>query len=277
MKFRDLPPQVYGSGARRRSGAALKFVVPALLLALLLALIEPFRTPLGSTLWRATAYLENNGGGVGGAVHAVVAQFSSKAGLAEQNALLEQKLAMLEARDADRDTLYQENIALKAQFGRVDAARSGILAAIIARPPAVPYDTLVIDIGENLEISRGDFVSAGGGTLIGQITDVYATTARVTLFSSAGNTYQGLLRGTIPVTVEGEGAGALSAKIPAGIPVSVGDPIRFPDIAANVSEVVAHIDAPQNDSTKTLYLRLPANVFTLPFVEILPSYGAARQ
>jgi len=264
-------------GVRRRPRAVSRlFFLLALFAIIALVAVAFFRQPAGGILWRGIGFVENNTGFVGAAIRDFGAQFSAKAILAEQNQELSRRVAVLEARNADRDVLYEQNIALKKQFGRPDASRSGILAAVISRPPATPYDTLVIDTGENLAVITGDFVSAGGGALIGQITDVYSTTARVTLFSSAGNTYQALLRGTTPVTVTGEGAGALTAKVPAGTEVAVGDAISFPDIAANISEIVAAIDAPENNSFKTLYLRLPANIFTLQFVEILPSYGAGH-
>lgn len=256
-------------GTRRGSRAPRLFLLLALLIVVL-CIATLVRSPASGFFWRVAAPLQNVFGYFGGTLGNLGAQFKTNASLAQQNAQLQQMLEQLQARAADREVLYEENIALKQQFGRPDAARGGILVAVVARPPAVPYDTLIIDIGNDLDASVGNFVSAGGGTLIGQITDVYATTARVALFSTAGNSYQGLLRGEIPVTVEGQGAGALSAQVPTGTQVSIGDTISLPGIAANVSEIVSSIDAPQNNSFKTLYLRLPANIFTLRFVEILP-------
>ncbi len=261
-----------GTNARngRRSSRAPRIFFLLALLIIALSIATLARSPASGLLWQATVPVKSVFGYLGGVLNNIGTQFKTKVSLAELNTELQQRLEEAQARVADRDILYEENIMLKQQFGRPDAARGGILVAVIARPPATAYDTLILDVGKNLDVSVGNFVSAGGGALIGQITDVYATTARAALFSTAGSSYQGLLRGEIPVEVEGQGAGALSAKVPAGTPVAVGDAIRLPGIAANVSEIVSSIDAPQSNSFKTLYLHLPANIFTLRYVEILP-------
>ncbi len=192
-------------------------------------------------------------------------------------ARLNAALSEANARAADRDVLYQENLDLMTRLGR-DASVKTILAGVVLRPPAVPYDSYVIDAGSEQGVAIGDQVSAGGTTLIGTVRQVYATTARVVLFSAPGESYDALLmsqnasttatHGTVPVRVDGGGAGSLSAHVPAGTNVVVGDSIVFPGIVGGFSGIVSQVVAPEGDSFKTIYLHLPVNPFSVLFVEV---------
>ncbi len=173
---------------------------------------------------------------------------------------------------ADRDALYRENLELKARFGRASQVQR-ILGGIISRPPATPYDTLVIDAGSAEGIAQGDLVSAGGTAIVGIVSEVYTHAARVTLYSSPGEKYDALLRlpgenESIPVAIEGQGGGSLRAQVPAGTLVSIGDDALLPGVAGGVSARVSSIEKGEGESFVTLYFNLPADIFTLRFVEV---------
>ncbi len=172
---------------------------------------------------------------------------------------------------ADREALYRENIDLKARLGREMQAQR-ILGGVISRPPATPYDTLVIDAGVLEGVSTGDLVSAGGTIIVGTVSEVYPHVARVTLYSSPGETYDALLHLSggvhVPVAIEGQGGGSLRAQVPAGTAVEVGDSALLPGIAGGVSALVSSIEKAEGESFSTLYFSLPVNPSTLRFVEV---------
>lgn len=196
---------------------------------------------------------------------------------ATENAQLRAELASTTAALADRDALYRENVLLKAQFGR-DTALHGILAGVVMAPPGIPYDTLLIDAGSAQGISTGDLVSAGGTTVIGTVSEVYATASRVKLFSSPGESYQAFVvhgATSIPVSIEGQGAGSMEGQIPAGSVVAEGDTVEFPGIAGGFVGQVSHVDAKNGESFQTVYVRLPVDLFSLRFVEVRPAHTSA--
>lgn len=183
---------------------------------------------------------------------------------------LKAALASSTALAADRTILYAENQALKKLLGRTEGV-SVVLAGVVLRPPGVPYDTLVVDAGSREGVVVGDVVSAGGTALIGRVSEVYATTARVRLFSAPEEVYDALLKTadrTVPVHVEGQGSGSLTAQVPVGVSVSVGDPIVFPDITGGYASVVSAVVTEEGASFKKIYAQLPVDPLELTFVEI---------
>ena len=240
----------------------------ALALCLILAVLL-WRGAFASVLWRVSAPLLS----VRNPFSAIGAELSSKAALGRENEQLRAQLASTSAALADRNALYQENLVLKAQLGRTLTERS-VLAGVLMRPPEVPYDSLMLDAGASQGIAPGDLVSAGGTTVIGTIDQVYRTTSRVKLFSSPGESYQGLLaasttRPSTPVTVVGQGGGSLSAQVPTQTAVVPGDSIVLPGVGGGFIGSVSHVDEPSGSSFETLYLQLPVNMQELSFVEIL--------
>jgi len=179
------------------------------------------------------------------------------------------ELASAQAALADRDALFKENIDLKVRLGRTDTEALRVLAAVLMRPPWVPYDTLLVDAGRAQGVALGDLVSAGGQALIGRVVELQERTARVELFSAPGVSYQALLRGTLPLAVEGQGGGSLRAEMPAGTQVTVGDAVQIPGLWGGIVAHVSAIDARAGESVVVLYMQLPANPAELRYVEIV--------
>ena len=59
---------------------------------------------------------------------------------------------------------------------------SGIIAGIVARPPASPYDTLVLSAGSEEGVTLGMEAFGAGGVPLGVVSSVLANFSRVTLF-----------------------------------------------------------------------------------------------
>jgi cell shape-determining protein MreC len=222
--------------------------------AVFLAALILWREPLGGLLLR---------------LYAPLLQIRNALGYTE-NAELKAQLQGMQALLGDRAVLYEENLYLKRLLGR-SAERQIILAGVIMRPPGTPYDTLLIDAGALEGVALGDLVSAGGSALVGRVAQVYEHAARVTLFSAPGQTHEGLLsRGqeVVPVIVEGQGGSSLKTQVPAATGAEPGDTILIPGIATGLTAAVVAVEAGESESFETLYLRLPANPYSLRTVEV---------
>jgi cell shape-determining protein MreC len=251
----------------RRRGFFSRYGLVIVLVLVVFFLIALWRTPLASVFWRVASPVFVGRNIAFGVVGELFSQFSSKAQLIAENDALKMELASTTATLMDRELLYKENVALKIRFDRTLTGQT-ILAAVIMRPPGVPYDTLMLDAGHSQGVTQGDLVSAGGSVVIGRITDVYQTTSRATLLSTPGESYNALLRGSVPVTVIGQGSGSMYTQVPAGTAVAVGDPIIFPGIMLGFSADVASIVQKDGDSFQTLYLHLPVDPLELQYVDI---------
>ncbi len=141
-------------------------------------------------------------------------------------------------------------------------------------PPASPYDTLLIDAGSKDGVVKGQVVFAGGTAAIGEVSDVYTTTARVSLFSAPGRTYDAQVAPTatpgvvLPVSLQGQGAGSFTGEVPTGSEIVVGDSVVVPGLGNFFLGAVTHIELPQGSSFETLHVQLSVNIFTLQYVEI---------
>jgi cell shape-determining protein MreC len=186
---------------------------------------------------------------------------------------LQAELASTTAALADRNSLYAQNAELKRLLGRVTTSQE-VVGAVLMRPPGLPYDTLMIDVGAQQGIAVDDLVFAGGSVAIGEVTDIYDTTSRVTLLSAPGRSYDAqilssaTLGSVVPVSLEGQGAGSFTGEVPAGSAVSAGDSIVIPGIDNSFMGTISHVDAPAGSSFETIYVQLPADIFSLQYVEV---------
>lgn len=238
-------------GARRKSRTPRVLVVVAILLLILA--VAYARGPLGDLLWRGLSPIL--------AVRNALGTTDAQAVRAE--------LLTVQAQLADRNALYKENVELKALLNR-SAGRSATLAAVLMRPPGTPYDTLVVDAGRDQGILQGSLVSMGGSTVVGTVSEVYANTSRVTLYSAAGVVHEGtLLAGgkNIPVSVGGQGGGSMRAEVPTGTGAKPGDQVLLPSLALGIVAEVAYVQKGEGESFETIYFSLPADL-AARYVEI---------
>ncbi len=259
---------------RRRGGGTfrLRLIGGGVLGVCICLMVFLAREPLVGLLWRVGAPLMGERNSLGAALGDVFAGFSSQASLVRENNLLRAELASSSVVVLDRDLLYRENLDLKERLNR-DADASSTLAAVLSRPPATPYDTLMLDVGSQNGIAPGDLVSAGGSVYIGTIAQVYPTASRAILFSAAGQSYDALLMASstgaaTPVSVTGQGAGSLTAEVPAGVAVAVGDQVVFPGITPQFIASVTYIDGDPQESFQTIYMQLPVDPLSLRYVEV---------
>ena len=244
------------SHKRRQQGRGLRIVLVGVLCLVVSGILLVWREPLTGAFWAV-----------------FTPAFSAVQSLTSQGELerLRTELALAEALLADRDVLLRENIDLKSRLGRTPEVGTTLLAAVLLRPPATPYDTLVLDVGLDEGVSAGDLVFSAGSVVIGRVTEVYRSSSRATLYSAPGEAHDALVfaeGGSVPIIMEGQGGGSFKGQLPQGVEVSVGDPVLFPDINPILAARVAATEVASNESFQTIYLQLPANPFSLRFVEV---------
>lgn len=181
-----------------------------------------------------------------------------------QKELEETKLELVKTR-----LLEEENKSLKEILGRVHS-KNTILASVLKTPPYSPYDSLIVDIGEDYKVKTGDRVFASGDILIGYVTEIYANTAKVILFSSPGEKYDVVIGSTtnIHTTASGLGGGNFEINIPEGLDVKVDDPISIPSIWPITFGKVENIEKDPSRTFSKITFKNPVNMWQLRWVEI---------
>ena len=170
-----------------------------------------------------------------------------------------------------KDVLSAENDDLKIALNRKDSNKKSILSAILVKPSLSPYDTLIIDIGNNQNISVGDKVAANGNTFIGYVSEVYENTSKVILYSSPGEKVNVLIgNGNIEKEALGMGGGNFEVDVPREVDIKEGDSIIMPSISPNIFGVVSKIEYQSADAFQKVLFNSPVNVSELKWVYVIP-------
>ena len=200
-----------------------------------------------------------------------------------ENESLKRQLTDATVRLATFEDVQNQNDAFKALMGRASSTAPRILAAILLRPPAMPYDEFVIDAGADQGFSSTSLVYAPGNVPIGRIADVLAQTSTVVLFSSPGARNDVLIGPNhIPATSVGHGGGQYSAELPQAATVSEGDMVVASGLAASVSAASAPIgivSAVVRDPAQpfeTVLFAPPVNIYELRWVLVDPENPTAN-
>ena len=115
------------------------------------------------------------GNKIGGKFSGLGSYFSSKTFLSEENERLKTELESTKGELASHDILVNENEELKEILNRKKEGANLVLAAILTKPNQSPYDTLLIDAGNNHGLKVGQRVLAYGNVPIGRVAEVNNT------------------------------------------------------------------------------------------------------
>ncbi|MFA6503212.1 MAG: rod shape-determining protein MreC, partial [Candidatus Paceibacterota bacterium] len=158
---------------------------------------------------------------------AFLSSFSDAALLARRNEKLSEENAALAS---ENQALLKKAESLSALVGASgkDSSHS-VLAGVLVRPTASPYDTLVLSAGESAGVVLGMEAFGMGGVPLGVVSSVSDDFSRVTLFSTPGVSTSGWVGSkSAPITILGAGAGAMQASIARAAGVSAGDVVFAP-------------------------------------------------
>lgn len=194
--------------------------------------------------------------------------FRSKAELADENRALADQIVALSAANADRNRLARENTELKNNFKRSDK-RKLVYAVVIKKPPSSPYDTFIIDVGDESGIKQGDTVIFGNVAL-GTVVETGKNYSKAELFSSPGKVFRGVFGAdNITIEVKGLGGGVFESLLPIGTKVALGDDLILPSISPKVFATVEKIEEKQSEGFKRVLFTLPINAGQIGAVGII--------
>jgi len=183
----------------------------------------------------------------------------SKRSLAEENALLKERIASMEAEFSSR------SVGEFLSFART----GGITASVVVRPPQSPYDIILVDKGSNDGVINGAKVSMPEGPELGRVVEVFPNQSRVRLWTSSGQKLEAILeRFEVPVLLEGMGGGNFLMRIPRETEVMVGDRILSAGTDGGLLAVVGDVELKPTDSFKEVLAKSPISIWTLRFVNI---------
>ncbi len=169
----------------------------------------------------------------------------------------------------DYDILRAENTQLKESLGRWQEDKNIIISSVLAKPNFSPYDSIIIDIGENYNIKIGDKVYSGPNILIGEVDQVYKNSSLVLLYSNPGKKTSVLIDGlNTNIEIIGRGGGNFEMTTPVDLYVEKGKSVLSPSINPEVIAIVGDVISSPNDPVKKFILSAPVNVQNLKWVEV---------
>lgn len=181
----------------------------------------------------------------------------------------------LESSSIKNNALQKENQELKNLLGRTDTPHL-LLATILKKPPFSAYDTLILDVGNQEHVEKGNKVYALGSIPIGEIVNVVANTSKVILYTSSGQKFSASIgSSSISTTVSGKGGGYFEASLPRDTRIGVGDTVLIPALThAFVGTVEAIASEPSEPFSKVLF-RQPINIYEQRWVLVDTSVTAS--
>ncbi len=250
MNYRLIHSSIKGKG--RNGSWRIAFVFLALLVLFYFApprFLKEGAATVALPFWRARLW-------VGDRFAALFGFFSSRQKLLTELQFLKEEVAAREQAVRERAALLDENTALKEERRRSPNTQAVLIAAVLATPPRSPYDSVILDAGARDGVSLGDEVS-GGGVLVGRISEVLAQTSVVSLFSSPGSRVSLILVHNdiaLSVEAEGQGAGALLARLPREVSLAEGDAAHLSDYPFAPFAHIAAIVASETSPFKNVYI-----------------------
>ncbi|GIW68980.1 MAG: hypothetical protein KatS3mg100_474 [Candidatus Parcubacteria bacterium] len=172
-----------------------------------------------------------------------------------------------EALDLERtayDTLQKEINHLHSLLGR-QGELDGVLAGVIAAPPAAVYDTLIIDAGSQEGVRVG-MVALSQKEMwpLGVVDVVEPYLARVRLYSFPETQIQAFVgEHQTPILLAGRGGGVLEGTLPRELSPPVGAVVWASGVSTvPIGKVVRVVTTPANPQAAVI-VRLVPNPFTV--------------
>lgn len=184
-----------------------------------------------------------------------------------QKDFLEEKANELSFLTAERDLLERENRELKGLFNIKNDAKN-IIGKVFAKPPIVPYDTIMIDVGEKDGVEKGAKIMVQK-IVIGEAEEVFSDSSRVTLYGKAGQKLNVFIGPNgFQTEAEGMGSGNFSARVLKNIPLTKGDNVFMANPRKIFLGSISEIFSEEASPFETIMWRIPANALLLKWVEV---------
>jgi cell shape-determining protein MreC len=215
---------------------------------------------IGFHLWNTNNFIKKEVSELGYLTRTKVSVF-------KENENLKEELGNLKNKMIDYNLVLDENIKLKEILNRIPENYSFVLANILTKPSQSIYDSIIIDIGKDSDVSVGNTVYADSKIPLGIITELYNKTALVTLFSSPDQKIEGYIESSnAVVTLIGRGGGNFEMIVPVDMTVLSGDIILIPNSSIEVVAIVDNVISKPNEPIKKVILHSPINIENLKWV-----------
>ncbi|MEK7572624.1 MAG: rod shape-determining protein MreC [Patescibacteria group bacterium] len=199
-----------------------------------------------------------------------IGQFlKNKKSILLENESLKSQILASQADRANYASILDENDKLKEVLGRKKQNQNMLLAAILSKPNRSVYDTLIIDVGINQGAAINQKVFALGNMPIGKISETYANSSKVVLYSSPGEKTEVIITGRdIFMQVIGRGGGNFEMILPKDFNLDNGTEVVLPGITPRILGTVIKIISDPRDAFVKALLVSPVNIQELKFVEV---------
>lgn len=181
--------------------------------------------------------------------------FYGKTQILAENKDLKRKIERLEV-DNLRTKYLADQLDVVSGYQQSDLRPSAIISGGVIGS----LDSLIIAHKDD-QFGVGDGVYIADHVLIGFISSVFDTTARVTLYTEKQQQKEGVLfPHNVNLVAKGQGSRSMTIDVPREIPVAVGD--IFYDLAqpGNIIGVIQDIQFDPRDPFQKAYLGYPVNI-----------------
>lgn len=169
--------------------------------------------------------------------------------------------------EEELDYLRAENTTLLNQLGNGEEER--VVAGVIGRPSALPYDVIVIDQGKKDGIVEDAPVYADKYRAIGFVSAVYENSSVVVLLTTPGFTSTVFVYGpNIYTTAEGVGGGVIRIHVPQGININNGDLVVIPALSSGVYGSISAVDSVPSRPEQYGYVTSDTPINSLRYVSV---------
>jgi len=197
-----------------------------------------------------------------------VTNFRDKNSLESENMTLHADVLRMQAQILDRNLLAEKVNNLEAMLGRVQSDNR-VAANILAGPGLSPYDTLVVDAGNDQGVAIGNMVVYAGSGVIGEVVETTGASSKIKLYSSPGEEHLVTIgANSIPAKALGKGMGNFETKVPEGSGVALGDNVLSLK-GGLILGVVSLIEEKPALPFARVFFRAPFNISEIRSVEII--------
>lgn len=213
-------------------------------------------------LFSIAGQVENNITNVGSFLRGTKTLVKDNSTLSLQNQKLREENLIL----SERVKNYNELLGLVGS----STLSSRLPARVISRPNFSPYDTLLVAIGSNKDLFKpGALIFSAGGVVLGEVDQIYSSSARAVLFSTPGKKISVEVgEEHVQAVAEGQGSGNFKIILPRGVEIKVGDKVVAPAISTDLLGVVGLVDSKPENPFQTIYFKSPLNLYELVWVFI---------
>lgn len=233
-------------------------------------LFTPVRGALTQVVYKVSPLIWNIGSFGENTWSSFSLNFKEKKSLFVENEMLHADINLMQAQVLDRNLLSEKVIKLEEALGRTQSDNR-VVAYVLAGPGLSPYDTLVIDVGEDNGIAVGNTVVYASAGAIGEVVEVSKSSSKVKLYSSPNEEHLVIIgKNQISTKAIGRGMGNFEAKVPQETAVSLGDSVTSLK-GGLLLGTVSFIEEKSSLPFSRVLFRLPFNITEIHSVEVIIS------